>query len=117
MSATMNWIIEQMQCVPKEGSYTDVVVTANWRCNGVQVAGDPPVSYTSTMFGKSTFTAPSGSFTPYAELTQDQVLGWCWANGVDKNYTEAQIQTSIDNQITPSVVTLPLPWVKNSFFE
>jgi hypothetical protein len=50
------------------------------------------------------------SFVPYADLTQDQVLGWCWANGVDKAATEAAVAQNIENQINPPIVTPPLPW-------
>ena len=101
---TFTWIIEWMQCKPTEGDNTDVVVTAGWRCNGAD--GD----YASTVYGTCSFPAPEGSFTPYADLTQDQVLGWCWDNGVNKDATEAAVQSLIDNQINPPVVQLPLPW-------
>jgi len=37
-------------------------------------------------------------------------LGWCWSSGVDKDATEANVQTQIDNQINPPIVVLPLPW-------
>ena len=104
MSATIIWVIEWMQCKPTEGSLTDVVVTAGWRCNGVQDA------YNATSYGTASFPMPEGSFTPYDQLTQDQVLGWCWANGVDKDATEASVQTQIDNQINPPIVQPPLPW-------
>lgn len=110
MSATITWVIEWMQCKPTEGQYTDVVITAGWRCNGAQTAGTPPVDYTSTVYGSASFPMPEGTFTPYADLTQDQVLGWCWANGVDKTATEAAVQTQIDNQINPPVIQPPLPW-------
>jgi hypothetical protein len=53
---------------------------------------------------------PEGSFTPYDQLTQAQVLGWCYANGVDQTAVEANVQGSIDNQINPTVVQPPLPW-------
>jgi hypothetical protein len=53
---------------------------------------------------------PSGTFTPYDQLTQEQVLGWCWANGVDKTATEANVQSQIDNQISPPTIQPPLPW-------
>jgi len=108
MSATITWVIEWMQCKPTEGQYTDVVITAGWRCNGAETASS--VEYASTVYGQAAFPMPEGSFTPYADLTQEQVLGWCYANGVDKDATEASIQASIDNQINPPVVTLPLPW-------
>ena len=54
--------------------------------------------------------ATGGSFTPYDQLTQEQVLGWCWANGVDKDATEAVVQEAIDSQINPTVIQPPLPW-------
>ena len=108
MSATITWVIEYMQCKPTEGSYTDVVITAGWRCNGAETANS--VDYTSTVYGTASFPMPEGSFTPYADLTQDQVLGWCWANGVDKTATEASVQTQIDNQINPPIIQPPLPW-------
>lgn len=108
MSATITWIIEWMQCKPTEGSYTDVVITAGWRCNGTQTVN--AASYAATSYGSCSFPMPSGTFTPYDQLTQDQVLGWCWANGVDKDATEAGVQANIDNQINPPIIQPPLPW-------
>jgi hypothetical protein len=55
--------------------------------------------------------APEGAFIPYPDLTENEVLGWIWANGVDKTATEASVQTQIDIQINPPIVTPPLPWV------
>ena len=104
MSTQITWQIEWMQCKPVEGQYTDVVVTAGWRCNGVD--GE----YSGTVYSTCSFPLPEGQFTPYANLTQDQVLGWCWANGVDQASAEAAVQTQIDNQINPPIVTPKLPW-------
>ena len=104
MSATITWVIEWMQCKPTEGSLTDVVVTAGWRCNGVQD------TYNATAYSTCSFPMPEGAFTPYADLTQEQVLDWCYANGVDQAATEAAIQAQIDNQINPPIIQPPLPW-------
>jgi hypothetical protein len=104
----ITWVIEQMQYAPQQDGKTDVVVVACWRCNGEQVDGEN--TYTGTVYGSCGFTYAEGEFTPYDQLTQDQVLGWCWANGVDKDATEANVQTQIDNQINPPIVVLPLPW-------
>ena len=114
MSATITWVIEWMQCKPTEGSYTDVVVTAGWRCNGAETANS--VDYTATNYGTASFPMPAsgGSFTPYDQLTQEQVLGWCWANGVDQTAVEASVQAAIDNQINPPIIQPPLPWVTPS---
>jgi len=103
---TLSWIIERLLVKPTEGSLTDVVITADWRCNGTQD------QYSGTCYGSCSFAPPSGSFTPYPDLTQEQVLGWCYANGVDKTAIEANVTQQIENQINPPVVCLPNPWVK-----
>jgi hypothetical protein len=102
---TILWIIERLLVKPTEGSLTDVVITADWRCNGTQD------QYNGTCYGSCSFAPPSGDFTPYPDLTQEQVLGWCYENGVDKTAIEANVSLQIENQINPPVVTLPLPWV------
>ena len=104
MTTQITWIIEQLDVKPTEGSYTDVVITAHYRCNGTDG------QYNGTVYGTCSFSQPGDPFTPYDQLTQDQVLGWCWASGVDKDATEAAVQTQIDNQINPPVVSPPLPW-------
>jgi hypothetical protein len=102
---TINWIIERLLVKPTEGTYSDVVITADWRCNGSQD------QYNGTCYGSCSFAAPSGSFTPYPDLTQEQVLGWCYANGVDQAAIEANVTAQIENQIDPPVIAPPLPWV------
>jgi hypothetical protein len=102
---TILWIIERLLVKPTEGSLADVVITADWRCNGTQD------NYSGTCYGSCSFQPPTGEFTPYEDLTQEQVLNWCYENGVDKTAIEANVTQQIENQIDPPVVTLPLPWV------
>ena len=102
---TLSWIIERLLVRPTEGSLTDVVITADWRCNGTDE------TYSGTCYGSCSFAPPSGEFTPYEDLTEAQVLNWCYANGVDQAAIEANVTQQIENQVNPPVVTLPLPWV------
>jgi hypothetical protein len=102
---TILWLIERLLVRPTEGTLTDVVITADWRCNGSQD------QYSGTCYGSASFQPPSGSFTPYEDLTQDQVLGWCFANGVDKTAIEANVTQQINDQINPPVIAPPLPWL------
>jgi hypothetical protein len=105
MSATITWSVTAMDAYPSDAGQTDVVFNVHWTCAGVQD------TYNASVYSTCAVPAPSGgSFTPYSQLTQDQVLGWIWANGVDQAVTEAAVQTQIDNQINPPVVTPPLPW-------
>jgi len=102
---TINWIIQSLLVRKVEGTYSDVVITADWRCNGTQD------QYSGTCYGSCSFQPPTGDFTPYEDLTQEQVLGWCFSNGVDKTAIEANVTAQIDDQINPPVIAPPLPWV------
>jgi len=102
---TITWNISHLDCLPQAPEGADYVVTAHWQCTGVD--GD----YTGQVYSTTSFPVTQGSsFTPYADLTQDQVLGWVWANGVDKDATEAAVEQQIQNQINPPIVAPPLPW-------
>ena len=105
MNISINWTIERLLVKPTEGSYTDVVITADWRCNGSQD------SYSGTCYGSCSFAPPTEGFTPYDQLTEQQVLDWCYQNGVDQTAIEANVTQQINDQIDPPVVVLPLPWV------
>ena len=105
MTTTFNWIISQLDCLPDSAEGPDFVVTAHWQCNGTDG------TYNGTVYSTCSFPTMQGdTFVPYDQLTQDMVLQWCWENGVDKAATEAAVQTQIDNQINPPIISLPLPW-------
>ena len=96
----ITWNISQLDRQTSDG----FVTTAHWQANATD--GD----YSASVY--STCSWSDGTATiPYADLTQETVLGWIWANGVDKDATEAAVQQQIDNAINPPVVTPPLPWV------
>lgn len=101
---TITWTITAMDCSTTEQN-PDTVIVCHWTCAGTDY------TYSASVYSTCSVPAPSGSaFTPYSDLTQDQVLGWIWANGVDKAATEAAVQQQLNNQINPPVVTPPLPW-------
>lgn len=105
---TITWIIEWMTASTVEiNGHSEVVLTAGWRCNGTDG------TYNATVYGSTSFPQPDagGTFTPYADLTQDQVLEWCWSNGVDKNQCEKSIELQVAIQVNPPVIQPPLPWV------
>ena len=105
MTNTYTWLVEWMSCYPQAEGQTDVVFQVGWRCNATDG------TYTATQYGSVSVTYVAGTpYTPYNQLTQEQVLGWIWASGVDQTATEAAVQQQIDNQINPPVVTPPLPW-------
>jgi hypothetical protein len=101
---SINWIIKQLLVQKTEGSLSDVVITANWSCRGSDG------TFSAVLTGCASFAPPSGDFTPYDQLTEAQVLGWCWDNGVDKASVEASVEQQIVEQADAPVVSLPLPW-------
>jgi len=107
MANTYTWIIEQMNCVPQEDGYTDVVMTVHWRQNATDG------TYNATVYGTVGLTYTPGSpFTPYADLTQQQVIGWVEeALGPEQcAQITANLAQQLADQVTPPVVTPPLPW-------
>lgn len=105
MAATFTWTITAMDEYPELDGEQDVVFNVHWTCSGVQD------TYSASVYSTQAVTVdPEEPFTPYDQLTQEQVLNWVWTSGVDKTVTEAAVQQQIDNQINPPVVSLPLPW-------
>ena len=71
----------------------------------------PGDDYSASSYGTAGFTydASSPDFTPYDSLTEEQVLGWVWNDGVDKDATEAALQAKIDAQMNPTTAD-GVPW-------
>lgn len=105
MATVFTWSIRRMTCAPVEAGQTDVVITASWTCIGKDGAASASRS------GTCEFSYTGGAFTPYDQLTESQVLGWCWTSGVDKDATETAIAAQIQAQLdAPIVISQPLPW-------
>ena len=100
-----NWKIESMVVKLVDGAYTDAVVTATWRCTAVDG------NYSASNYGSMGFASPSGDFIAYPDLTEADVLGWVWANGVNKSEVEANVARELEMQVNPPTVPKPLPWV------
>lgn len=108
MTNTYTWVIEAMDCAPQLYGHTDVVVAVHWRKN----ATDGTYNATTHGIVGVTYT-PHSPFTPYADLTQQKVIGWIEeAIGIEKfSQIIARLDQQIADQVNPPVVTLPLPWV------
>lgn len=95
---TTTWTISQLDRRTSDG----FVTAAHWQATAVD--GD----YSASIY--STCSWSEGQPTvPYASLTQDQVLGWCWQSGVDKAATESALAASIAAQKNP-VSAAGVPW-------
>jgi hypothetical protein len=102
---SFNWSIISMPSYANIDGQSDVVFQVNWACNGADDGGN---SATSNGSVPVTYTAGT-PFTPYDQLTQEQVWGWINPS-IDRPAIEANLQAMIDAQKNPPVVTPPLPW-------
>ena len=98
MTIAYNWVITQTDYETATGFIT----TAHWTCRAVD--GDNMASiYSTCSWADGTPTIA------YADLTQETVLGWVWANGVDKQATEDALAANIALQKAP-VTASGTPW-------
>jgi hypothetical protein len=105
----MNWTVSAMDCKVSEDNLSDVVITVHWRVSKTEVDGDK--TYSASVYSTCSVPGPNpASFVPYDQLTQNEVLGWIWANGVDRAATEAAVEAQLALQKHPVVVSPPLPW-------
>lgn len=99
------WMIEWCETTPTSANPSEAVLQVGWRCSGTED------NYSGSVYSTCTLPAADpASFVPYADLTQDQVLGWIWANGVNQAATEAAVAQQIEMQKNPPTIQPPLPW-------
>ena len=103
------WTISTLERELSDGG----VIVAHWRATATETvgAGDDAVTYSASSYGTCGFTPdPSDpSFVAYDSITEDMALGWCWANGVDKDATEASLAAKIELDKNPTK-GVGVPW-------
>ena len=110
MSNTYNWTISALDCIPDVDGKTDYVVVAHWQCQGTD----------GTFFGQVYNTATfvvnpdKPDYVPYADLTEEMVVTWVQETlGTDTvEAVYRSIDTQIEGQVNPTIVTPPLPWAQ-----
>ena len=94
---TTTWTITQLDRQTSNG----FVTTAHWTASAID--GE----YSASIY--ATCSWPEGApTTPYADLTQETVLGWIWET-VNKEETEVALQAQIDAKKNPVSAT-GVPW-------
>ena len=95
---TFTWSIQDMNRYTADG----YVFTVHYNVSAVD--GD----YSASTYGTCGYTQESESFVPYADLTQEVVVGWVQTS-LGKDTVEASLQGQIDAQKNP-VQESGLPW-------
>jgi hypothetical protein len=99
------WTISTLESNTADGG----VIVAHWRVNEEETVGED--TFSASAYGTASFApdASADDFVPYADLTESVVLGWCWADGVDKDAVEASLTANIEEQKAPTTET-GVPW-------
>jgi hypothetical protein len=93
------WQIVEMNRLTSDG----FVVTVHYNVTATED------EYTASTYGTVSFTEqPDESYTPYEELTQAQVVGWC-QDALNKDTVEASLAGQIEALKHPTQAT-GLPW-------
>ena len=94
----ITWKITQCDRLTADGFIT----TAHWTASAVD--GE----FSASVYSTCSWEAGTPSI-PYENVTEQEVLDWCWASGVDKEATEAALAAQIELQKNP-VQASGVPW-------
>jgi hypothetical protein len=95
---TTTWKITQCDRLTAD----DFITTTHWTASAVD--GD----FTASIYSTCSFASAEPAI-PYADVTEAEVLAWCWSNGVDKEATEAALAAQIEAKKNP-VTAVGTPW-------
>ena len=98
MTIAYNWTITDTNYETANGFIT----TAHWTASAVDE------DYTASIYSTCSWADGTPS-VPYADVTMQDVLDWCWASGVDKEATETALAAQIELQKNPVIAT-GTPW-------
>lgn len=110
MALTYTWEITGMK-LQSDAEVTNAVVQTYWKCTGTDADGNSGTFNGATPF--SLATIDPATFTPYDQLTQEQVLGWIEAAAATyMDHITAQIEKQIALEKAPQteVAEGNFPW-------
>jgi hypothetical protein len=105
MAITYTWSIDSLPNYPNEDGEADVVFQINWTLTGTDS------TYTASEKGSTGLEFDSSApFTPYSQLTKDQIIGWITSIMLEEtlNLYKGWIADNIARQKNQQII--PLPW-------
>ena len=122
MSITFKWSVKKLEVIPVLDDKANVVTTVNWTVVGTDSDDNISESYS----GLRSFSVGQ-SFVPYDQLTEQQVLDWCFEPELAevKNFegvvlssatlnvkedAEEKVTAQIASRLAQKVVEPALPW-------
>lgn len=105
----MKWTINSLSVMNTPEPETAVM--SNFTISDTQDSITGSVTYSVNLL-----PADVDNFTPYADITEAQAIGWTQAALGEQRVIdmEAEVQANIDQQKIPTPQPTPLPWVSES---
>jgi hypothetical protein len=102
------WIINQLECLPKDGELKDFVLLCHWSRFSKETINEN--QYEGYVYGSKSFSKDEvTNFIPYKDLTYEIVCDWL-DTYLDVEALDLNLNTQIQNQVNPPIVILPLPF-------
>ena len=109
MATTYKWVVSSLDSYPKDAEgLTDVICVIHYRYQAEQVENDK--TYFAEVYGTLSVPSPDpADFVPYDQVTYEMVCSWL-ENGLDTESLNENLDSQIEDQINPKVISLPLPF-------
>lgn len=106
MANTYKWTINALDAKISQDGNSNVVYTIHW---GYTASDDSDPVNTASSIGTYGVEYDADNFTPYADLTEEQVIGWLEA-GLDVDSMKASFDAQIEKLATPTETTFHNPF-------
>jgi hypothetical protein len=106
MANTYKWTINALDAkVAVEDGNENVVYTVHWGLSATDETG----KYTVNSIGTHGVEYDADNFTAYADLTEEQVIGWL-ESGLDVESIKANLDAQVEKLVTPTETTFHNPF-------
>lgn len=107
MPNAYTWQFESLDVIPTYQSVQNAVESMHWR-----LTADDGLGHTATAYGETKAGAVDvNNFVPFAELTLATVQSWCEVQmGGEVDAIKAALVGQINEQVSPTIQSLPPPW-------
>ena len=100
--ANYKWVINAVDCYTTKDGLEKVAYNVHWSYFATEGENN------ASMIGVQSVGEPSpDNFTPFDQLTEDQVVSWITAS-MDVEQMQANLDKQIEDLVAPKVVTLQL---------
>lgn len=107
----INWIISSLECKTLENGLPKVVSRIQWRCEASTTHEGK--EYITELYGPADMPSPDpNNFTPYENLTKEQVVQWLTDTMGEYVVQEIynRLQNNLNELISPTIVYLNPPF-------